>query len=139
MSTYRYPTLSESLNEENVGDKTGKVLSSCDVKEFNNFKNNPIKMGKNAEGNDKIISEANQTDVWFHLNNLPSCHVIIKCNKDNPITNEMINYCAGLVKFNTKFRNISKVTIIYTEIKNIRKTNIKGQVIIRGKTNNIIV
>lgn len=108
------------------------------VKEDNIFENNVIKIGQNAEENDEIISEAKQTDLWFHLANLPSCHVILSCSSEYPPTKQMINYCAKKTKENTKYRNLQKIKVNYTEIKNVYKTDIKGKVILKGKIMNII-
>ena len=104
-----------------------------------NFNDNKIKIGKNANENDNIIKEAKETDIWFHLADFPSCHVIIECSKNCPIDNKMIKYCADLVKQNGKYKNIPKIKVNYTEIKNISRTNIPGQVIIKGKVKSIIV
>ena len=102
------------------------------------FENNPIVIGENQLDNDQIISKSKQTDIWFHLANLPSCHVILSCNKKHPVTKEMINYCAILTKLHTKYKN-RKVKVNYTTIKNIRKTDTKGKIIIRGKAKTILV
>lgn len=109
------------------------------VKQDTTFENNLIKIGKNAEENDQIIKEAKQTDLWFHLSELPSCHVIIVCSKEFPVTKQMINYCAQLVKENTKYKDLAKVKVNYTEIKNVKRTEIKGKVILKGKVSSIIV
>lgn len=109
------------------------------VKEDNTFENNLIKIGQNADENDQIISEAKQTDVWFHLANLPSCHIIISCSKEFPITKQMINYCCSLTKENTKYKNLQKVKVNYTMIKNVKKTDVKGKVILKGKFDTIVV
>lgn len=109
------------------------------MKEDITFPNNKIRIGQNKEENDKIITEADQTDIWFHLANFPSCHVIIKCNKKFPIDKEMIYYCATLVKENTKYKNFKKIKINYCPIKNIKKTNEKGKVIIKGRIDTVII
>ena len=109
------------------------------VKEDYTFLNNLIKIGENSDDNDKIISDANQTDLWFHLANLSSCHVILSCSKNNMPTIQMINYCANLVKENTKFKNLQSVKVHYTQVKNIRKTNIKGKIIIKGKLSDVVI
>lgn len=103
------------------------------------FPDNPIKIGQNSQENDKMISEAKQNDMWFHLSNLPSCHVIIAHSDKQEITKQMILYCANLVKQNTKFRNLHKIRINYTFIKNVRKTTIPGKVNISGKMESIVV
>ena len=103
------------------------------MKEDQTFPNNVIKIGQNAEDNDKIVKEAKQSDVWFHLSNLPSCHVIIEVDKKHPINKQMINHCAQLCKENTKYKNQS-VKVQYTEIKNIKRTETHGKVIVKGKS-----
>jgi len=109
------------------------------VKEDITFENNLIKIGKNAEENDKIIKEAKQTDLWFHLSGLPSCHVIISCSKEFPVNKQMINHCSLLVKENTKYKDLAKVTVNYTEIKNVKRTETKGKVTLKGKIMSIVV
>lgn len=109
------------------------------VKEDNTFKDNLIRIGENAEDNDNIIKESNQTDIWFHLHSFPSCHVIISCSKEFPITNQMINHCGSLVKDNTKYKNFAKLKVNYTEIKNVKRTETKGKVILKGKIYTITV
>ena len=103
------------------------------------FINNLIKIGKNAKENDTIITEAKETDIWFHLADFPSCHVIIECSTEFQITKEMITYCANLVKENGKYKNIPKLKVNYTEIKNVMRTTTPGQVILKGKVKSIIV
>ena len=49
----------------------------------------------------------------------------------------MINHCALLVKENTKYKNLKRVKINYTQIKNIRTTDTPGKVIIKGKSSTI--
>jgi len=109
------------------------------VKIDNTFENNIIKIGENANENDKIIQEAEQNDVWFHLSNLPSCHVIIECSEEFPLIPIMITYCAQLVKQNTKYKHYAKLKVSYTIIKNVNRTDVAGSVILKGKVRKIIV
>jgi predicted ribosome quality control (RQC) complex YloA/Tae2 family protein len=109
------------------------------VKIDNTFENNPIKIGKNSKENDEIITLAKSTDIWFHLDAFPSCHVIIECCDDFPINNAMIIYCANLVKQNTKYRNVPKLKVNYTKIQNIQKTDVIGCVIMKGKYSTITI
>lgn len=108
------------------------------MKEDQTFENNIIKIGSNANENDKLVKESKQTDIWFHLDKLPSCHVVISCDKKNPINNQMIKYCAQLCKDNTKYKN-QTVKVKYTEIKHVKRTETPGKVIIKGKSKTITV
>lgn len=109
------------------------------TKEDTTFPNNKIRIGQNAQENDNIIKESKETDVWFHISELPSCHVIIEASTEYPITKQMIYYCANLVKENTKYKNIPKLKINYTTIKNVSRTKIPGKVILKGKVNSVVV
>ena len=86
-------------------------------------------IGKSKEDNFKVIDAGNENDLWFHAKNESSCHVV--CNvPENILKNELkyiIKVGALLCKNNTsKLKSISNVEIIYTQIKNIEKTNIIG-------------
>jgi len=109
------------------------------VKEDQIFPNNLIRIGQNAKENDELVKNSKETDIWFHISGLPSCHVIIEVSKDFPITKQMIYYCANLVKENTKYKNVPKIKINYTEIKNVSRTNVPGKVIIKGKINSVTI
>ena len=109
------------------------------VKEDTTFENNLIKIGENKEENDQLVAKAKQADLWFHLANLPSCHVIMNCTKKSPATKEMIEYCAKLVKENTKYKNHNKLKVHYTTIKNVKRTDTPGKVILKGKINSITI
>jgi len=105
----------------------------------NKFENNLIKIGKNKQENDDLVKAASQSDMWFHLADFPSTHVIIINSQEYPITREMIKYCALKVKENTKYRNIPKVKVNYTQIKNIERTDELGKVLLKSNVSSIIV
>ena len=83
------------------------------MKEDKTFVNNIIKIGQNKHENDTLVKESKQTDLWFHLANLPSCHVILESDNVNQATIEMIVYAAQLTKQNTKYRDHSKTIVNY--------------------------
>jgi predicted ribosome quality control (RQC) complex YloA/Tae2 family protein len=98
-----------------------------------------IKVGSNAQENWDLISESKQNDIWFHLDDKPSPHVVISTPKKNKVSNQTLNYAAALCKEHSKYSNISKLTIIYTQIKNISKGDDVGSVILKKKCDKIIL
>jgi len=100
-------------------------------------------IGENAQDNWNIIDQSKQNYLWFHLDKLPSAHVILcssyaelkqkykngelKSSPKNYI-NQAANYC----KENSKY-----YTVIYTEIKNVSKGDTVGSVQIKGKPSKI--
>jgi predicted ribosome quality control (RQC) complex YloA/Tae2 family protein len=88
-----------------------------------------VRVGETAQENWDIISDSGQNDIWFHVGGNASCHVVLSCNeiKKKP-HKSVINYCASLCKDGSKLKNVKNVTIIYTEIKNVKKSNTPGSV-----------
>jgi len=98
-----------------------------------NFLDNLIYIGKSSKQNSILLSKiARPDDFWFHLKDMPSCHVILKNpNKTNDIMDDVLLYCAKLVKENSSARNSGKVSVIYTKRKYLSKQTggIEGLVI----------
>ena len=93
-------------------------------------KNISFMIGKNAQGNECIISASKSTDIWFHLANQPSCHVVaivpdVLTKKEKGY---IIKKGAELCKQRSKERSSSNVGVIYTKIQNVLKTDVLGRV-----------
>jgi predicted ribosome quality control (RQC) complex YloA/Tae2 family protein len=88
-------------------------------------------IGKSAQENWNLIDSSNENDLWFHLEDYSSPHIILKTNNTNKnkISKNVIKACAIYCKQYSKLKSDSNISIIYTEIKNIKKTNIVGSVI----------
>ncbi len=95
-------------------------------------------IGKNDKDNFEIIDASNPNDIWFHANNISSSHVILKLsnidtNIDKKDLRQLIKKGALLCKQNTnKLNNNNIFEFIYTEIKNIEKTDKIGCVITKN-------
>lgn len=113
------------------------------------------KVGKNAKNNFEIIDESHPEDIWFHLSNDSSCHVIAVLNYEhfNTICNgvndtdkmnlrfnfkdlnnkqklQIIKQGALICKqYSNKYKSQKNVEVIYTNIENVCKTNIIGTVL----------
>jgi len=100
---------------------------------FDNIKKTIIFIiGKNAQDNFNIIDKAEENDIWFHVENDSSCHVIAKLSQQLLELNKkelrtIIKKGSLFCKENTpKYKKEKKVSIIYTFCKNVKKTNIIG-------------
>ena len=88
-----------------------------------------IHSGKSAKGNDKLLDESLPNDIWFHVADAPSAHIILSNPTDlaiNKIPRQVIKRCACICKASAKLS--TKCAIIYTERANIEKTEILGRV-----------
>ena len=95
-------------------------------------------IGRSADENHEIIEHANPYYLWFHVSNYPSCHVICKLeNKkyESKLFHKIIKQGALCCKQYCKFKNVHDVSIIYTYIKNVTKTEKIGEVVAKNIKN----
>ena len=97
-----------------------------------------IKVGKNAQENWDIIKEANKNDIWFHLEDYPSPHVVLKSINNIKPDRKIKKQAALKCKEKSKYKSYSKISIIYTKIKNIKLGDKIGEVI-TSKTSKFII
>ena len=78
-----------------------------------------IYIGKNNRQNDYIVSKLSKDDdLWFHTKDCAGSHVLLKGN--NP-TDDIILFCAKLAKKYSSGSNSSKIGVIYTKRKYLKK------------------
>lgn len=93
-----------------------------------------IIIGENAQDNWNIIKQSNDEDIWFHIDDYPSSHVILKINELNTniktkiITKQLLKYCGKLCKIHSKYSNVKNLNIIYTKIKYVKLGKNVGEV-----------
>ena len=90
-------------------------------------------IGQNAHDNFAVIDEGFEDDLWFHAKLFSSCHVVCLLPNEIKLTEKekksVIRKGAELCKEHTnKLKDIKKVVIVYTEIKNVTKTKTPGLV-----------
>jgi predicted ribosome quality control (RQC) complex YloA/Tae2 family protein len=89
-----------------------------------------IFIGQNKNENSFLVSSAHEDDVWFHVEDMPSCHVILRhIIGVKKFPKQVIKRCAYLCKIHSKAKTLSRCNIIYTNISNIATTNVIGEVI----------
>jgi predicted ribosome quality control (RQC) complex YloA/Tae2 family protein len=93
------------------------------------------KIGKNAQNNFDIIDSGNPNDLWIHAKESSSCHVIVSLPEsvrdtlDKKQFGTIIKKGADLCKKNTtSIKTYLNVEFIYTELRNVVKSNIVGMV-----------
>lgn len=79
-----------------------------------------VKVGKNNIGNDKLTGKAKPKDIWLHVKDQHSSHVIIETiGKEVP--EKVIINAAKICAYYSKSREELKVEVVYTEKKNVYK------------------
>ncbi len=102
------------------------------------YKDYTIHYGRNAPENWAILEGAEKEDLWFHLDEFPSAHVILEVHKDiQEIDKDVIEYCCKLCVKRTPKVNSVKVKVIYTEVRYLRKGKSVGEVCVDNKIGNV--
>ena len=100
-----------------------------------------IKIGLNAKNNWELLDESNNNDLWFHLDNYPSCYVIVSINKNKKYIDSIINYACKLCYVYSKKKvpeSKKAVCVCYTKCKNVIKGKTVGEAILLKKPKRII-
>ncbi len=80
-----------------------------------------VYIGKNNRQNDYIISKISKDkDYWFHTRLCAGSHVLLKVNNIEP-DEKTLYECAKLARENSSAKQPSKVSVIYTRRKYIKK------------------
>lgn len=99
-----------------------------------------IFVGKNNKQNDYLTMKfAKKDDMWFHVQNMPGSHVLIKSEgKEIPLTT--LEEASILAAFFSKGKNSNHVAVDYTLKKNVKKPkNAKTGMVIYDNFKTIII
>lgn len=100
--------------------KTGTV-NDCNIGEL------PYKIGSNSQENWDLIDSSKENDVWFHLDDSPSCHVVLSLPENvvyKDVSKQTLIKCGSFCKK----KGMKNVDVIYAEIKNVTKADTVGSV-----------
>jgi len=92
-----------------------------------------FRIGDNAQDNFDLIDISNPNDIWFHIEGKSSAHVVasipehIKIDRKNK--KKIITQGALICKQFSKYTKEKDLPVIYTEIKNLTKTEKVGCVL----------
>ena len=84
-----------------------------------------IKLGQNAEENTDLVKNSNCNFYWVHLDAFPSGHAVIE--SESPNKNVIYEACQFCLE-NTKYKRLKHVYFNVTQIKNLKTTDICGEV-----------
>ena len=90
------------------------------------------RIGGSAKENWDLIDGSNPLDLWFHLDDSPSSHVVLSIPEGftyKDLLKQTLVHCGNECKKHSPLKNSGeKVDVIYTEIKNVSKADTIGSV-----------
>ena len=89
-----------------------------------NADNGPYRIGKSAMENTELVLRSDGQDVWFHINGVPSAHLIYY-NPDKVTLEALrksgtIYRMAAILKKNSKYKKATNIEVIYDYIRNVQ-------------------
>ena len=90
-------------------------------------------IGVSAQDNFDLIDASSPQDIWFHVEGLPSCHVVAVIPENEKLDKKkmrtIIKQGAVICKKHSKYASHKNLPIIYTNIENVQKTSTIGSVV----------
>lgn len=73
-------------------------------------------IGRNNRQNDQLISQvAADYDLWFHTQEIPGSHVLLRLEAGQIVSDEDLQYAADLAAFFSRAREADQVPVVYTQ------------------------
>ena len=116
--------IAEEFTKEEAPNKSKKKNKEINV-EKREIDNITIYIGKNNKQNDYLYSKiSSPEDLWFHTLNTPGSHIILKKSASSQIVkDETILKVAQIAKEFSSAKNSTKVPVVYTLRKYIKRPN----------------
>ena len=96
-----------------------------------------FKIGQNARDNFDVIHSDDPFDIWFHVDDNSSSHVVASIPQDIEFDKKQLMYIikqgAILCKQHSRYKSQKKIPIVYTTIQHVTPTNIPGSVTIENR------
>jgi predicted ribosome quality control (RQC) complex YloA/Tae2 family protein len=106
---------SKSADEKKPIDRWSRRFEAVDGTE--------IRVGRGAKENDRLtLSAAKGDDVWLHARGTQGAHVLIRVPKGGKPSPEALLDAAHLAAHYSGAKNDSKVEVVYTEARHVKKT-----------------
>ena len=88
-----------------------------------------IRVGRNKQDNWDLLLQSKDSDIWFHVDGLPSCHVILENDKSiRDIPLQILRRSAYLCKINSSAKKNDKCDVMYACMKNVSLGDQVGEV-----------
>lgn len=86
-----------------------------------------LRVGMSQRENDTLVRQSQPHDIWFHLDNVSSPHMVLS-TQGLDVPKRYLNYIGTLFpEYKKSLTN--RYTVIYTNIQNVKTTNVAGTVI----------
>ena len=86
------------------------------------FRGYTLLVGKNNQGNDRIVKElAGPDDLWLHTQGIPGSHVLIRRPPGGEVPDEVVEEAARLAVLHSKAKGSQNVPVFLAEARHVSK------------------
>jgi predicted ribosome quality control (RQC) complex YloA/Tae2 family protein len=79
-------------------------------------------IGRNNNQNEQLtFKQASDYDLWFHAQEIPGSHVLLRLDAGEDPTDETLQLAASFAAYYSRARHSQQVPVVYTEPKNVYK------------------
>ena len=115
--------LRELVGDTDSGKRADKSAPRLPFRRYRSPGGLAIWVGRNNKENDELtLHQAHKKDLWFHAQQTPGSHVVLRSHalSQTPAKADILA-AAAVAAFYSKARHSSKVPVIYTEARYVRK------------------
>ncbi len=116
--------LSSSYAPRKPAKKTAKTAAKAlpPQVEERSFRGYAILIGRNNQGNDRIVKElAAPDDLWLHAQGIPGSHVLIRRPAGREVPDEVVEEAARLAVLHSKAKGSQNVPVFLAEARHVSK------------------
>lgn len=96
-------------------------------------------VGRNNRQNDRIsIQEARRGDLWFHVQEMPGSHVVLKVSEATGADEEDVQIAADLAAYFSRARGNSAVAVVSTETHHLQRIPGAGSGVLRFRESRVL-
>ena len=110
------------LDDPTYRPRPGKPLDSPNVRKFVTPSQFEVWVGRNNRQNDLLISQvATDYDLWFHTQEIPGSHVLLRLNAGQVPTDEDLQYTANVAAYFSRAQQADQVPVVFTQPRYVYK------------------
>ncbi len=110
------------IEDPNHRQRESSNESGADFHRYRTPSGFELYIGRNNRQNDHLTFRVAQDyDLWFHTQEIPGSHVLLRPDPGAEVTSADLQYAADLTAYHSRARHSEQVPIVYTTPKNVYK------------------
>lgn len=103
-------------------NQSGRGKDNVNFRQFKTPQGFDLLVGRNNSQNEQLtFKQASDYDLWFHAQEIPGSHVLLRLNAGDAPSDETLQFVASFAAYYSKGQQSEQVPVVYTEPKNVYK------------------